>query len=76
MHSWIARTLWSGTAAVGIGGIAGMLTLILRGVGDVSGAMAVRGVLLVSVAVFGFSLVTLVVLLAVNELSRSTQAPQ
>ncbi len=53
-----------------------MLTLILRGVGDVSGAMAVRGVLLVSVAVFGFSLVTLVVLLAVNELSRSTQAPQ
>ncbi len=76
LHSWIARALWSGAVALGIGLIAGMLALILRSVGDKSGAMAVRGVMLVSVAVFTLSLVSLVVLLAVNELTRSNQPPQ
>ncbi|MCX7406901.1 MAG: hypothetical protein NTZ32_02355 [Planctomycetales bacterium] len=76
LHSWIARVLWSGAVALGIGFIAGMLALILRSVGDASGAMAVRGVMLVSVAVFTLSLVSLVVLLAVNELTRSNQPPQ
>lgn len=61
---------------MGIGFIAGMLALILRSVGDASGAMAVRGVMLVSVAVFTLSLVSLVVLLAVTELTRSNQPPQ
>lgn len=76
LHSWIARVLWSGVVALGIGFIAGMLALILRSVGDASGAMAVRGVMLVSVAVFTLSLVSLVVLLAVIELTRSNQPPQ
>lgn len=76
LHSWIARVLWSGAVALGIGFIAGMLALILRSVGDASGAMAVRGVMLVSVAVFTLSLVSLVVLLAVIELTRSNQPPQ
>ncbi len=76
LHSWIARVLWSGAVALGIGFIAGMLALILRSVGDASGAMAVRGVMLVSVAVFTLSLVSLVVLLAVTELTRSNQPPQ
>jgi len=76
LHPWIARVLWSGAAALGVGFIAGMLALILRSVGDASGAMAVRGVMLVSVAVFTLSLVSLVVLLAVNELTRSNQPPQ
>lgn len=76
LHAWIARALWSGAVAVGIGFVAGMLTLILRSVGDASGAMAVRGVLLVAVAVFGLSFVSLVVLLALNELARSTQPPR
>lgn len=73
MHSWIARTLWSGAAAFGIGFIAGMLSLILRAVGDVSGALAVSGVLLVAATVFILSMVSLIVLLAVNELSRASQ---
>ena len=76
LHSWIARALWSGAVALGLGFIAGMLALILRSVGDASGAMAVRGVMLVSVAVFTLSLVSLVVLLAVIELTRSNQPPQ
>ena len=76
LHSWIARVLWSGAVALGIGFIAGMLALILRSVGDASGAMAVRGVMLVSVAVFTLSLVSLVVLLVVTELTRSNQPPQ
>ena len=76
LHSWIARVLWSGAVALGIGFIAGMLALILRSVGDASGAMAGRGVMLVSVAVFTLSLVSLVVLLAVTELTRSNQPPQ
>lgn len=76
LYSWIARVLWSGAVALGIGFIAGMLALILRSVGDASGAMAVRGVMLVSVAVFTLSLVSLVVLLAVTELTRSNQPPQ
>ena len=73
MHSWIARTLWSGAAALGIGIIAGMLSLILRTVGDASGALAVSGVLLVAATVFILSMVLLIVLLAVNELSRASQ---
>jgi hypothetical protein len=74
LHVWIARALWSGAVSLGVGLLAGMLSLILRSVGDVPGSMAVRGVMLVCVLAFVLSLVSLVVLMAVNELNRAERS--
>ena len=70
LRPWIARALWSGAASLGIGLLAGLLSLVLRAAGDGSGAAAVRGVMLVSISVCGLAVLALVVLLAVNELQR------
>ena len=70
LRPWIARALWSGAASLGIGLIAGLLSLVLRAAGDGSGAAAVRGVMLVAISVCGLAVVALVVLLAANELQR------
>jgi len=70
LRPWIARALWSGAASLGIGLVAGLLSLVLKSAGDGSGAAAVRGVLLVSIGVCGLAVLALVVLLAANELQR------
>ncbi len=70
LRPWIARALWCGAASLGIGFVAGLLSLVLKAAGDGSGAAAVRGVLLVSVSVCGLAVVALVVLLATNELHK------
>ena len=70
LRPWIARALWSGAASLGVGLIAGLLSLVLNAAGDGSGAAGVRGVLLVSLSVCGLAVVALVVLLAANELQR------
>ena len=70
LRSWIARALWSGAASLGIGLVAGLLSLVLRATGDGSGAAAVRGVMLVSISICGLAVVALVVLLAANELQK------
>jgi len=62
--------LWSGAASLGIGLVAGLLSLVLMSVGDGLGAAAVRGVLLVAISVSGLAIVAIVVLLAVNELQK------
>lgn len=71
LRAWIARVLWTGGGALGIGMISGLLSLILDVSGDKAGAEAVRGVMLVALIVFVLDLVSLVVLLAVVELRRS-----
>jgi hypothetical protein len=71
LRCWIARTLWCGAGSLGIGLIAGILALVLNAAGDRAGAAAVRGVMLVAFAVFALAFVTLVVMLAINELLRS-----
>jgi hypothetical protein len=70
LRQWIVRALWTGGAALGIGILSGVLALVLSAVGDQTGAEAVRGVLLVALSVFGLALVSLVVILAINELLR------
>ena len=70
LRPWIARALWSGAASLGIGLVAGLLSLVLRAAGDGSGAAAVRGVMLVSISVSGLAVLALVVLLAANELQK------
>ncbi|MBS0203683.1 MAG: hypothetical protein JSS49_12330 [Planctomycetes bacterium] len=70
MRIWIARTLWIGGAALAISLLAGLLSLVLMTLGDQSGAEAVRGVTLVTLAVFILDFTGLVVLLAVCELQR------
>ena len=70
LRPWIARALWSGAASLGIGLVAGLLSLVLKAAGDGSGATAVRGVLLVSISVCGLAVLALVVLLAANELQK------
>ena len=70
LRPWIARALWSGAASLGIGLVAGLLSLVLMSVGDGLGAAAVRGVLLVAISVSGLAIVAIVVLLAVNELQK------
>ena len=70
LRLWIARALWSGAASLGIGLVAGLLSLVLKTAGDGSGAAAVRGVMLVSISVCGLAVLVLVVLLAANELQR------
>ena len=62
--------MWSGAASLGIGLVAGLLSLVLMSVGDGLGAAAVRGVLLVAISVSGLAIVAIVVLLAVNELQK------
>ncbi len=71
LRVWIASALWSGGASLGITIVSGMLSLVLISLGDHAGSEAVRGVTLVSLAVFALSLVVLVVILALNELHRS-----
>ncbi|MEK6259562.1 MAG: hypothetical protein AABP62_13170 [Planctomycetota bacterium] len=70
LRPWIARALWSGAASLGIGLVAGLLSLVLKATGDGSGAAAVRGVMLVAMCVGGLAVVALVVLLAANELQK------
>jgi len=70
LRVWIARALWSGGGSLGIAIVSGMLSLVLMSLGDRTGSEAVRGVTLVSLAVFALSLVALVVILAVNEVRR------
>ena len=70
LRPWIARVLWSGAASLGIGLVAGLLSLVLKAAGDGSGAAAVRGVMLVAISVCGLAVLALVVLLAANELQR------
>ena len=70
LRPWIARALWSGAASLGIGLVAGLLSLVLKVAGDGSGAAAVRGVMLVAISVSGLAVVALVVLLAANELQK------
>ncbi len=72
LRSWIARALWSGTASLGIGFVAGLLSLVLKAAGDHSGAAAVRGVMLVAITVFGLTIVSLVVMLAAKEVIAPT----
>lgn len=70
LRPWIARALWSGAASLGIGLVAGLLSLVLKAAGDGTGASAVRGVMLVATCVCGLAVLALVVLLAANELQR------
>ena len=70
LRPWIARALWSGAASLGIGLVAGLLSLVLKAAGDGSGAAAVRGVMLVAISVGGLAVVALVVLLAAHELQK------
>ena len=72
---WIAKALWSTGGSLGIAIVSGMLSLVLTSLGDRNGAEAVRGVTLVSLAVFALSLIALVVILAVNELHRRDPPP-
>ena len=75
LRGWIAKTLWSGGASLGIAIISGILSLVLAALGDRSGADAVRGVALVSLAVLALSVIALVVILAFNELHRDGSPP-
>jgi hypothetical protein len=70
LRPWISRALWSGAASLGIGLVAGLLSLVLKAAGDGSGAAAVRGVTLVSISVCGLAIIALVVLLAASELQK------
>jgi len=71
LRIWISRALWSGSAALGIAIVSGLLSLVLRALGDRSAADAVNGVTLVTLTVFALSLIVLVVLLSLCELQRS-----
>ncbi len=73
LRMWISRTLWSGGVAFGIAIVSGLLSLVLRALGDRSAADAVNGVTLVTLTVFVIGLIVLVVLLALCELQRSQQ---
>ena len=73
LRCWIARSLWCGAGSLGIGLIAGLLALVLSSAGDRTGAAAVRGVMLVALAVFVLAFVVLVVMLAITELLRSRE---
>ena len=70
LRPWIVRALWSGVASLGIGLVAGLLSLVLKAAGDGSGAAAVRGVMVVSISICGLAVLSLVVLLALNELQK------
>ena len=70
LRRWILRSLWSGGVSLGIGLLSGLLSVVLGALGDGKGVDAVHGVTLVAFSVFGIALVTLVVILAVNELAR------
>lgn len=72
---WIGKTLWCGAASLGVALLAGMLSVVLRSLGDVAAAEAVHGVTLVSLGVFVLTVVTLVVLLAFIELNRDNSPP-
>lgn len=72
MRIWIGRTLWSGGASLGIAIVSGLLSLVLRALGDRSAAEAVNGVTLVTLTVFVLAVVLMVVLLALCELQRNT----
>jgi hypothetical protein len=72
LRTWIARALWSGAVSIGIGLVAGLVSLVLKAAGDHSGAAAVRGVMFVAVTVFGLTIVSLVVMLAVAEVLRAS----
>ena len=67
---WIGKTLWCGAASLGIAFLGGMLSAVLKSVGDASGAEAVFGVTLVALASFAVAVVALVVILACIELQR------
>lgn len=75
LRYWIGRVLWSCGAALGIAIVSGLLSLVLRGLGDRAAADAVNGVTLVTLTVFVIGLIVMVVLLAVCELQRDQQAP-
>lgn len=70
LRIWIVRALWSAAGSLAIGLVSLLLSLVLAGLGDQSGAAAVRGITLVSLAVFAVCLITLVAILAVRELQR------
>lgn len=67
---WIARILWCGAASLGIALLSGMLSVVLKTLGDPSAAEAVHGVTLVSSVLFALAVVALVVILAFLELQR------
>ncbi|MDB5345489.1 MAG: hypothetical protein JWP89_3866 [Schlesneria sp.] len=67
---WIGKILWCGTASLGIALLGGMLSVVLKSLGDASAAEAVHGVTLVSLLLFALAVVTLVVILAFLELQR------
>lgn len=67
---WIGRTLWCGAASLGVAFLGGMLSTVLKSLGDAAAAEAVHGVTLVAMTSFGVALVVLVVILALIELQR------
>ena len=73
LRLWIARALWCGAGSLSIGCIASLLALVLSSGGDRDGSAAVRGVALVAFVVCILAFVSLVVMLAVNELLRPAE---
>jgi hypothetical protein len=75
LRPYIRGTLWAGGLLLIALTIAGSLWLILGFAGDAAGSQAAKGVALVTLVGFVLDVLTLIVLLAVAELTRDKTPP-
>lgn len=66
---WIGRLFWTGAALTFVALLAGVISLVLRAVGDRNGASGVWGVFLVAASAWVIDFVSLVALLAWQAMS-------
>jgi hypothetical protein len=71
LKHYLRTGLWVGGFLVVVTLVAGLLWLLLAEAGDLAGSQGAKGVALVAAVCLVFDLMTLVVLLALAEISRS-----